>query len=90
MVRRFAVILVLLLAGCATPSDRDRAGFYDSNYPGLSSNERAKGLMRQLDYEKRPYTSETKTYKIKVIYVYDSLGRQIFPRKERYEEKRYR
>jgi len=64
-----------------------QADFYTSNYPYSSSNEKAQMLIASMKQAgEKPYVVE-KVYRVKVLYVYDSSGKLIFPVKEMIKKK---
>ena len=79
------LVFLVLISGCASldapNSARDQAGFYYSNYPKVSSNDKAQMLMQQFDTDRTPYTAKKKTYKVECILIYDYKGHQVFPDK---------
>lgn len=72
------LLMVLLLNGCATThtSIEERVGFYQANYNDCSDNEKALMLVETL---KADGVGVKVLEKVNVVYVYDAVGRRIWP-----------
>jgi len=77
---------VLLICGCATggvPNTwKNKAGFYDSNYPNITKNNKAKMIIDRMKFEGKVPIVEEREIITKVIVVYNESGTQIWPTEE--------
>jgi hypothetical protein len=61
------------------PSLEERAGFYASNYPDSTLNEKATMLKESLERTGDKITVVEKEYVVKVMQIYDDRGHKIWP-----------
>ena len=92
------LLLPFLLLGCADamynfkddcrkmtnpPTDwNQQAECLNTLYPDLNSNQKAKVLMEQMDYEHFRYNVEERVYKVKLIYIYAD-EKVVWPREKK-------
>lgn len=94
---------ILLTNGCATtenfyegykkvvdpPIDwKQQAEFYRDNYPGCTSNEKARMLADSMSSNKQQFNIDKKVYRVEVLHLYID-GRKIWPVDKTKSKKRF-
>jgi len=91
MIRLGSIVLLVFLLLCISGCDTDpvfaaswdeMVGFYESNYPDCTPNQKALMLAETMEKEGQKGTVVRKKYEVEIIYVYDGRGTQQWPTKQ--------